>query len=50
MLNEYRLQDALVDYNQKYISNQWENEKFKWEAVLFFRIIGMRTQMIFPRC
>ncbi|MFT9076206.1 AAA family ATPase [Ethanoligenens sp.] len=37
MFEKFRLQDALVKYKQNFVSNQWGNEKYKWEAVKFFQ-------------
>lgn len=37
MFEKFRLQDALVKYKQNFVSNQWGNEKYKWEAVKIFQ-------------
>lgn len=37
MFEKFRLQNALVKYKQNFVSNQWGNEKYKWEAVKFFQ-------------
>lgn len=37
MFDKSRLQDALVEYKKNFVPNQWENEKYKWEAVKFFQ-------------
>ena len=37
MFEKFRLQDALVKYKQNFVSTQWGNEKYKWEAVKFFQ-------------
>lgn len=37
MLNKSRLHDVLVKYKQDFVSTQWENEKYKWEAVMCFQ-------------
>ncbi|MBP6874284.1 MAG: EVE domain-containing protein [Clostridia bacterium] len=37
MFEKSRLQDALVKYKQTFVSTQWGNEKYKWEAVKFFQ-------------
>ena len=37
MINYYRLKDVLVDYKQNFISKQWGEEKYKWEAVRWFQ-------------
>jgi len=37
MFEKYHLQDALVKYKQNFVSTQWGNEKYKWEAVKFFQ-------------
>ncbi len=39
MFNSSRLTDALTRYKQDFISIQWQNEKFKWEAVKRFQDI-----------
>lgn len=37
MFEKFRLRDALVKYKQNFVSTQWGNEKYKWEAVNFFQ-------------
>lgn len=37
MFEKFRLQDALVKYKQNFVSTQWGNEKYKWEAIKFFQ-------------
>ena len=37
MFEKFRLRDALVKYTQNFVSTQWGNEKYKWEAVNFFQ-------------
>ncbi len=37
MFEKLRLQDVLVKYKQNFVSTQWGNEKYKWEAVKFFQ-------------
>lgn len=37
MFNSFRLKDVLVKYKQDFISRQWSNEKYKWEAVKCFQ-------------
>lgn len=37
MFEQSCLQDALVKYKQNFVSDQWSNEKYKWEAVKFFQ-------------
>ena len=37
MFEKFRLQDALLKYKQNFVSTQWGNEKYKWEAVKFFQ-------------
>ena len=37
MFETFRLQDALLKYKQNFVSTQWGNEKYKWEAVKFFQ-------------
>lgn len=37
MINNKRLNDVLVEYKKNFISKQWPDEKFKWEAVKNFQ-------------
>ncbi len=37
MFNSFRLKNVLVKYKQDFISKQWSNEKYKWEAVKCFQ-------------
>ena len=37
MFNKFRLKDVLVKYKQDFVSTQWGNEKYKWEAVKCFQ-------------
>lgn len=37
MFDKFRLQEALAKYKQDFVSTQWSNEKYKWEAVKFFQ-------------
>lgn len=37
MFDKFRLKDVLVKYKQDFISTQWANEKYKWEAVKCFQ-------------
>lgn len=37
MFEKFRLQDILIKYKQNFVSVQWGNEKYKWEAVKFFQ-------------
>lgn len=37
MFEKFRFENALVKYKQNFVSTQWENEKYKWEAVKFFQ-------------
>lgn len=37
MFNQFRLKDVLVEYKQNFVSRQWGNEKYKWEAVKWFQ-------------
>ncbi len=37
MFDKFRLQEALTKYKQDFVSTQWSNEKYKWEAVKFFQ-------------
>lgn len=38
MFDKFRLQEALTKYKQDFVSTQWSNEKYKWEAVKFFQV------------
>ena len=37
MFDQLRLKDVLAAYKQIFISKQWGNEKYKWEAVKWFQ-------------
>lgn len=37
MFDLFRLKDVLVEYKQNFVSRQWGNEKYKWEAVKWFQ-------------
>ena len=37
MFDTMRLKKVLVQYKQNFVSMQWENEKYKWEAVKWFQ-------------
>ena len=37
MYNEVKLKEALSQYKQDFISKQWVKEKYKWEAVKWFK-------------
>ena len=37
MFDQYRLKDVLVSYKQNFVSKQWGDEKYKWEAVKWFQ-------------
>ena len=37
MFDKFRLQEALVKYKQDFVSSQWKNEKYKWEAIKVFQ-------------
>ena len=37
MFNKSKLSDVLVAYKQNFVSTQWGNEKYKWEAVKCFQ-------------
>ena len=37
MFDQYRLKDVLIQYKQNFVSSQWGNEKYKWEAVKWFQ-------------
>lgn len=37
MFDRFRLKDVLAYYKRDFISMQWKNEKYKWEAVKWFQ-------------
>lgn len=37
MFDKFRLKDVLVKYKQDFVSTQWGNENYKWEAVKCFQ-------------
>ena len=37
MFDKFRLKDALVQYKKDFVTMQWGNEKYKWEAVKCFQ-------------
>ena len=37
MFDKFRLKDVLAQYKQSFVSTQWGNEKYKWEAVKWFQ-------------
>lgn len=37
MFDKFRLKDVLVSYKQNFVSKQWGEEKYKWEAVKWFQ-------------
>lgn len=37
MIDKFRLKDVLAYYKRDFISTQWGNEKYKWEAVKWFQ-------------
>lgn len=37
MFDQFRLKDVLAQYKQNFVSTQWGNEKYKWEAVKWFQ-------------
>lgn len=37
MFNYKKLKDVLVEYKKDFLSIQWNNEKYKWEAVKHFQ-------------
>ncbi len=37
MFDIFRLEEALVQYKEVFVSEQWPNEKYKWEAVKCFQ-------------
>ena len=50
MFDKFRLKAALVEYKKRFVQTQWPDEKYKWEAVKCFRLIGMLTLMILLEC
>lgn len=37
MFDIFRLKEVLVQYKKVFVSEQWPNEKYKWEAVKCFQ-------------
>ena len=37
MFDKFRLNEVLTQYKQNFVSTQWGNEKYKWEAVKWFQ-------------
>lgn len=37
MIDQFRLTDALAEYKKDFVSTEWGNEKYKWEAVKCFQ-------------
>ncbi|GAA6491144.1 hypothetical protein K280104A7_07080 [Candidatus Bariatricus faecipullorum] len=37
MFDKFRLKEVLVQYKKNFVSSQWSNEKYKWEAVKWFQ-------------
>ena len=37
MFDQFRLKDVLVSYKKNFVSKQWGDEKYKWEAVKWFQ-------------
>lgn len=37
MFDQSKLADVLVSYKQNFVSKQWGEEKYKWEAVRWFQ-------------
>ncbi len=37
MFDQFRLKEVLAQYKRNFVSTQWGNEKYKWEAVKWFR-------------
>lgn len=37
MIDRNRLKEVLIDYKKVFVSQQWPNEKYKWEAVKWFQ-------------
>lgn len=38
MFDKFRLKAALVEYKKRFVSTQWPDEKYKWEAVKCFQV------------
>jgi 5-methylcytosine-specific restriction protein B len=37
VFDKFRLKDVLVDYKKDFVSTEWGNEKYKWEAIRCFQ-------------
>ncbi|MBR4503153.1 MAG: EVE domain-containing protein [Clostridia bacterium] len=37
MFDQFYLNDVLIEYKKNFVSNQWGEEKYKWEAVKWFQ-------------
>ena len=37
MFDQFRMKDVLVAYKQNFVTKQWGDEKYKWEAVKWFQ-------------
>lgn len=37
MFDKFRLKDVLADYKLNFVSDEWANEKYKWEAIKRFQ-------------
>lgn len=37
MFNKQHLKEALTEYKENFLKTQWNNEKYKWEAVKYFQ-------------
>ena len=37
MIDRNRLKEVLIEYKKVFVSQQWPNEKYKWEAVKWFQ-------------
>ena len=37
MIEQFRLKDALAKYKQNFVSQIWDEEKYKWVAVKWFQ-------------
>ena len=49
MINRQKLSAALEEYKKDFDS-EWEDEKYKWQAVKCFRITGIFMQWILWQC
>lgn len=38
MFDKVTLKEVLVEYKRRFVSKQWPDEKYKWEAVQCFQL------------